>query len=96
MSNWPLVARLSGETTDHARRRARLDDMIVLLTTGLLILLGLAVGVVLAWAESRARRREAALMAPRLTHALLAGPASGPRDAGTRPGAGVSVKASAD
>jgi hypothetical protein len=43
--------------------------VIALMTAGLLLLPIATVGVVLAWAESRARRREGA----RLTRALLAG-----------------------
>jgi hypothetical protein len=46
--------------------------MIALMTTGLVLLPIAAVGVVLAWAESRARGREAITLAPRLTLALLA------------------------
>jgi len=46
--------------------------MIALITTGLVLLPIVAVGVVLAWAESRARRRETIVVEPRLTSALLA------------------------
>ena len=46
--------------------------MITLMTTGLVLLPIVAVSVVLAWAESRARRRETHVVEPRLTGALLA------------------------
>jgi hypothetical protein len=48
------------------------QDVVALMTTGLVLLPIAAVGVVLAWAESRARGREAITLAPRLTRALLA------------------------
>jgi hypothetical protein len=54
------------------RNRARDEDMIALMTAGLVLLPIVAVSVVLAWAESRARRRETIVVEPRLTSALLA------------------------
>jgi hypothetical protein len=46
--------------------------MIALMTTGLVLLPILAVSVVVAWAESRARHGEVTVAEPRLTRALLA------------------------
>jgi hypothetical protein len=46
--------------------------MIALMTTGLVLLPIVAVSAVLAWAESRARRRETIVVEPRLTSVLLA------------------------
>ena len=61
-----------GSSDSVAVGKEREEDVIALLTTGLLLLPAVAVGAVLAWAESRARRGATTVLEPRLTRALLA------------------------
>jgi hypothetical protein len=56
-----------GATVGKERR-----EHMIALTTGLVLLPIVAVGVVLAWAEWRGQRRETTVVEPRLTNALLA------------------------